>query len=155
VEENKVLLRHFIEELNKGEAAAVTEVEDTFSADFVQHNAYGEEVRGRDNYKWRVADLCSAFPDAHFVLDNIITEGDEVASRWTMTGTQTGGLHHVVELSATSKRVRIVWITIHRIKDGKFVEAWERFDTLGVMRQLGFDIAPFEANKNQRGGENR
>lgn len=142
VEENKALLRHFVGELSKGEAAAIAVVDETCSADFVQHNAYGEDVRGREHYKRRVADLCRAFPDLHFAIDDIVAEGDKVASRWTMTGTQVGELHHVVDLSATSKKVTVQWITIDRIEGGRFVEAWERFDTLGVMKQLGFELTP-------------
>jgi predicted ester cyclase len=141
VEENKALLHRLIGELNKGEAAAMAVIEETFSPDFVQHNAYGEEV-GLENYKRHVADLCTAAPDLHFVIDDILAEGDKVASRLTMTGTQTGDLHHVVDLSATNRRLTAQYVTIDRIKDGKFVEAWERFDTLDMMRQLGFEFAP-------------
>jgi len=140
--ENKALLRRLIGELNKGEAAAMPAIEETCSPAFVQHNAYGEEVEGLENYKRRVADLLRAIPDAHFAIDDILAEGDDVASRFTMTGTHTGNLQHVVDLSATGRKVTAQYVAIYRIKDGKFVEGWERFDTLGVMRQLGFDITP-------------
>lgn len=140
--ENKALLRRLIGELNKGEAAAMAVVEETCSADFVQHNAYGEEVEGLENYKRRVSDLLRAVPDAHFAIDDILAEGDEVASRFTMTGTHTGNLQHVVDLSATGRKVTAQYVTIYRIKDGKFVEGWERFDTLSVMQQLGLVLKP-------------
>ena len=63
IEGNKTLLRRFIAGLNKGEAAAIAVVDETCSQDFVQHNAYGEEVRGLKNYRRRVVDLCRAFLD--------------------------------------------------------------------------------------------
>jgi predicted ester cyclase len=146
VEENRALLRRFIAELNKGEAAALAAVDEICSGDFVQHNAYGEEVRGLENYKKRVADLCRACPDLHFVVDDVVVEGDKVASRWTMTGTQMGDLHHAVDLPATGRKVTAQWIAIDRIEDGKFVESWEKFDTLGMMRQLGFELTPAKAS---------
>ncbi len=152
---SKTLLRHFIEGLNSGEAAAAAAIDEIFSPDFVQHNAYGEEVRGIENYKKRVADLCRAALDLHFAIDDVVAEEDRVASRWTMTGTQTGGLHHAIDITATGRRVVAQWVAIHRIEGGKFVEAWERFDTLGLMKQLGFEVTLGKPVIDQQGGENR
>ena len=47
------------------------------------------------------------------------------------------GQHIASGASPTDKKVTISAITIDRIANGKFVEEWERYDTLGLMQQLG------------------
>jgi predicted ester cyclase len=37
----------------------------------------------------------------------------------------------------TGKQVTVSGITISRLKDGKIVEEWSNWDTLGMLRQLG------------------
>ena len=74
------------------------------------------------------------FPDVHLSIDDMIAEGDKVVTRWTMEGTHTGehkGVH------PTNKKVKVWGISIDRIVGGKFVETWERYDTLSFQQQIG------------------
>jgi predicted ester cyclase len=119
-EENKALWRRFVEELNKGRVLG-----DLFATDFVLHGSSGEEERGR--VKEFFSNVFNAFPDIHFTIDDMIAEGDKVATRWTMTGTH----------KATNKTVTTWGIGIVRVVGGKIVERWLRSDTLGVHQQLG------------------
>ena len=40
-------------------------------------------------------------------------------------------------MAATGKQSTVTGITIDRIVDGRFVESWTNWDTLGLMQQLG------------------
>jgi len=129
-EEIKTLVRRWIEGANKGKAAAMAVIDELFSPDFVFHSGTGEDIRGLENFKKQLSESFSAFPDFHFTIDDMVAEGDKVAMRWTMTGTHTG-------INPTNKKWTMWTITIDRIAGGKFVEEWERYDTLGLMQQLG------------------
>ena len=61
-------------------------------------------------------------------------EGNMVATRWTGRGTHTGEL---MGIPPTGKQVTVVGITISRVEDGKVVEEWTNWDTLGMLQQLG------------------
>jgi predicted ester cyclase len=45
-------------------------------------------------------------------------------------------------IAPTDNQVRIAGITIHRIEDGRIVEEWENWDTLGMMQQIGAVPSP-------------
>lgn len=65
------------------------------------------------------------FADLRFVVEDQVTEGNRVASRWTLHGTHRG------------RHVRLTGITISRVENGKIVEDWGATDTIAVVRQLG------------------
>jgi predicted ester cyclase len=66
------------------------------------------------------------FADLRFVVEDQVTEGNRVASRWTLHGTHRG------------RRVRLTGITISRVENAKIVEDWGATDTIALVRQLGF-----------------
>lgn len=135
--EIKALTRRFFEEMNKGEAAAMAVTEKSVATNFVFHGATGEDIRGLKDFKQHLSLLYSGFPDGHFTIDDIVVEGDKVTTRWTLTGTHKG---EFMGIPPTNKKVKMWAITIDRVAGGKFVEEWERADTLGFMQQLG--VAP-------------
>jgi predicted ester cyclase len=65
------------------------------------------------------------FDDLSFDVVDQIVEGDRVASRFVLTGTNRG------------RHVRLWGITISRLRDGRIVEDWSAFDSLELLRQLG------------------
>jgi steroid delta-isomerase-like uncharacterized protein len=131
-EEIKEFYRRAVEEIwHKGNLTVVDELVPT---DFVIHRATGEHIHGPEDFKQFVSATRSAFPDVHFTIDDILVEGDKVAVRWTMTATHKGELRGI---PPTGKKVTIWGISMYRIVGGKFVEIWERYDTLGLMQQLG------------------
>jgi predicted ester cyclase len=79
----------------------------------------------------------SAFPDLHFTVSDMVVEGDKVAIRYKWTGTYKGELKGIL---LTNNKVTIWEIEIDRIAAGKFAEIWARYDTLGLMQQLGKKI---------------
>lgn len=76
----------------------------------------------------------TAFPDLRAIVEDMVTEGDMVVTRWVMHGTHEGPIH---DIPATGKRVTIKGVTIKRITSGKVVEEWSLIDMLGLMQQVG------------------
>lgn len=134
VEEIKALARRWFEEWNKGKAAFMAVVDELHAIDIVLHGGGGEEIRGLKNFKQECDDLFGVFPDLHFTVDDMFVEGDKVAIRYTWTGTHKGEFKGI---PPTNKKVTVWEIEIDRIADGKFAEIWTRYDTLGLMQQLG------------------
>ena len=134
VEEIKALERRFVEEFNKGKAAAMDIIDELFATDIVEHSGTGEETHGLKDYKQSTSDVYNAFPDIHFTLHDMVVEGDKAAVRFTFSGTHKG---EFMGIPPTNKKVTMWGIYIDRIADGKFVESWVRYDTLGLMKQLG------------------
>jgi len=134
VAEMKVAAHHLFEESNKGKAACLAALDELYATDSVYHAGTGQEIHGLMNYKQSFSNLYEAFSDLHFTIDDMVVEGDKGAIRWTMTGTQKGIYRGI---PPTHKKITIWFITIDRLVDGKIVEEWERFDTLGMMQQLG------------------
>ena len=105
-------------------ARELDSVGEVYHPQFVDHvNAL--EYHGLDGARRSVALYLAMFPDLRFVVDEQISEGDRVASRWTLTGTHRG------------RHVRLWGIVISRFQDGKIVEDWAASDTLTLARQLG------------------
>jgi steroid delta-isomerase-like uncharacterized protein len=96
--------------------------------------ALPEPVRGPDGLKESARGYRAAFPDLKITVDQIVGEGDLVAVRWTARGTHQGDLFGI---SPTAKQATVTGITIDRYKDGKIVESWTNWDTLGLLQQIG------------------
>ena len=138
VEENRALIQRFVEEaFNRGNLGVV---DDIFALDYVGHTAgLPDQTLGPEGVKEFVGLYRSAFPDLHTTIEDIVTEGDKVAYRWTAVGTHQGEL---LGVPPSSNRMELTGITIERIEDGKIVETWNNFDQLGMMRQIGAMPAP-------------
>jgi steroid delta-isomerase-like uncharacterized protein len=130
----KALMRRFVEKWNKGKTAAMAVVDEFYATDFVSHGPGDEDIRGIENVKRSTSDEFSAFPDAHYTIDDMVVEGDKLAARYTMTGTHKG---EYMGAPPTNKKITIKAITIERFAGGKIVEEWGMYDTLGLMQQLG------------------
>lgn len=137
--EIKALIRRWFEECNKGEAAFMAVFDELHTADLVIHGGSGEEIRGIKEFKNYCREWLNAFSDLHFTVDDIIVEGDMAATRHAWTGTHKGELQGI---PPTNRKVTSWEIEIDRIADGKIAEIWTRYDTLGVMQQLGLASTP-------------
>lgn len=76
----------------------------------------------------------AAIPDVRHNVVELVAEGDRVAIRLRITGTQQGELMGV---PPTGKPVDFGAINILRLTDGKVAEQWLNADMLAVLRQIG------------------
>jgi steroid delta-isomerase-like uncharacterized protein len=136
-EENKTLLRRYIEEVfNKGNIAAADEV---LAPNFVHHSLPKGVPPDREGLKRFVTVLLSAFPDFHITIEDLVAEGDRVAARFTWRGTHKG---EFIGIPPTGKPVTVVEHCLHRVEGGKIAESWVELDQLGMMQQLGIVPPP-------------
>ena len=131
-EENKALVRRVVDEVQcKGNIDAIDEL---CSPEFVNHSAPPGVPSNCEGVKQVTAMFCQAFPDSYFTVEDMVAEGDKVATRKTFHGTHQG---EVMGILPTGQQVSIGPIDIVRVSDGKVVEHWSMGDNLGMMRQIG------------------
>ena len=118
VEENKAVVRRAFERLSQGDMTV-----------FDEHPGL-VEVRGTAER------LHVAMPDTTMRVELQFGEGDWVAMRLTLTGTNTGpGL--VPGLAATGKRVTCEELVLVQVQNGTIVKQHSQADVAGIMQQLG------------------
>ncbi len=77
--------------------------------------------------------LQSAFSDIRVTTHEAISDGDFVCLRWSATMRHTGD---ALGMPATHKQLHTSGISIVRVKEGRFAEAWQNWDMLGVTQQI-------------------
>ena len=81
----------------------------------------------------------TGFPCCQLQIDELIAEGDLIASRARMQGVHEGTFMGV---PATGRRIDVPIFVTYRIAGGKIVDHWMVTDTLLLMQQLGLVPAP-------------
>jgi predicted ester cyclase len=120
--DNKAIARRYFDDiLNKGSAAAIDAI---VAPDVVFRNPPAV-VKGIADFRSLVASLRKAFPDLHFTLEDELAEGNKVATRWIMRGTQG------------TRKVDVSGMDIFLIENGKIREVWVNMDTLTQAQQMG------------------
>ena len=127
-EDNTATVRACFENASQGNFDALDEL---VAPDYVLHP---EEVRGADGLKEMVEGYRNALSGLRVTIDQQFTEGDYVATRFTVRGTHDGDL---MGAPATGRDVAFTGITISRCEEGRIVEEWEITDTVGLLRQIG------------------
>jgi len=112
---------YFEHVLNCGDMSVADQI---FSPDIQFHYPLGE-LSGSEAVKSYVGAVRTAFPDIHFNVTDLISEGDRVASRWSLVGSQTGEFKGK---APTNKKVSVPGITIMRFAGGMIEEMWIAFD---------------------------
>ena len=92
-------------------------------------------VTGLETYKQSMAVFHAAFPDLHFIVEDVVAQGDQVLARWMMTGTQRGDLQGH---PASGKSMQVAGMSLFRLANGKIQEIWVSQDRLGMQQQLGW-----------------
>ncbi len=132
-EENKQLVRRWLEEVwnQKSESA----IDRMFHPEGRSHGVPTPDgvLTGREQFKELHRTFLGAFPDMHFVLNDVIAEGDRVAVRWTNTSTHLGDQ---LGFPATGGRVTLEGSSFLLIKDGKILEGWNQMELQGMMHSL-------------------
>ena len=76
----------------------------------------------------------AAFPDIHHTIEDVVATDDQVAVRFTLTGTHQGPFNGI---PATGNAIRVSAIAILRVTDGSVRRLDAVFDQIGMLRQLG------------------
>jgi predicted ester cyclase len=100
----------------------------------VEQTGVGKPFKGPAGAKESIGRLREAFPDITFTVEEMIAEGDLVATRWTATGTNDG---EFMGHEPTGRQGTIDGMTIQRFENGRIVEGWTQQDALGLLRLIG------------------
>jgi steroid delta-isomerase-like uncharacterized protein len=131
-EENKAVLRRWIEAYNERDLEAEADV---LAPDYVAHvPAAPGPLEGLEAWRRFSGSFAEAFPDLRLTVEDIMAEGDMVAARVAFRGTHRGEFQGI---PPTDKEVAFTAIEVNRVRDGKVEEHWVELDLLGLMQQLG------------------
>jgi steroid delta-isomerase-like uncharacterized protein len=137
---SKEAARRLLEEPWRGNLGVIDEL---VAEEYVGHDpAEPEPILGPGGVRAAAEKYIAAFAGGMVEVDDQIAEGDRVTSRWTARGTHTGELEGI---AATGKDVTVSGLTISRFADGRIVEEWTEWDTLGLLVQLGAVSEPAHA----------
>ena len=130
-EENKNIVRRYQNIYNSNNLDALDEV---VSKDLLTPKIMPGIPTGIEGAKAAHRIMLAGFPDYQTVIDDLFAEGDKVAARITMSGTNTGSF---MGIPPTGKHVSFTGMYIARIADGKIVEHWGEEDGVSLLQQLG------------------
>jgi predicted ester cyclase len=132
--DNKTLVTRLFEEgWNRGSTKVCDEI---VADEFRNHDPQNPQVpNGPAGAKQLITTYRTAFPDLRLTIDHQMVDGDYVCTRWTAVGTHKGNL---MGMNPTGNRATVIGCSIDRCKNGKIVETWSTWDTLGLWQQLGF-----------------
>ncbi len=133
-EANIALMKRWFDEVwNQRRTATITEL---FAPNGVSHGAAedGSDLNGPGAFLPLFERIVGAFPDMRLTVDDAIAQDDKVLIRWSAVVTHTGDN---LGMPATNKRVTFSGMTLAKIANGKIIEAWDHWDKLGMLQQLG------------------
>ncbi len=94
---------------------------------FIELDPLPGQQQGREGLKAVLVQFRSAFPDIHWVIDEMVSEGEKVVTRFTWTGTHRDTF---LGIPATGKRVEVKGVVIDRLEPAKWPTAassWTRW----------------------------
>lgn len=129
---NASIVRNFVEEvLNDGKIDAAGKY---FWEDMVEQVPLPGQGPGLAGLKDVLRGMRAAFPDMHWSIEEQISDGDRVMTRFEWTGTHRG---EFLGVPATGRPVKVWGMVIDRLVDEKIKDTRILMDTLGLMMQLG------------------
>jgi steroid delta-isomerase-like uncharacterized protein len=135
MEANRELLERYVELYNAGDLDACMEL---YAGEAVQRMHDGV-FEGLAAIHARLARDLDAFPDAKYVVESFVEDGDTFADEWTFTGTNTGPLRlpDGTEVRATGRPVEIRGMELVELRGGKIVVDNLYYDFMATVAQLG------------------
>src|SRR4051812_46370275 len=132
----------YLAALNSHDVAAIA---DLVTDDVVWEDpALAEPARGPAAVQDFMRDACVAFPDLRFDESDdphLSVDGDEVAWRWRMRGTNTGRIDPP-GFAATGRAIALDGVDLWRMREGRIARARAFYDFNALAVQLGLAPAP-------------
>jgi steroid delta-isomerase-like uncharacterized protein len=130
--DNAAVVRRFIEEvLNGGDIDGAGRF---VWEDVVEQEPFPGQGPGLPGLQDVLRGMRAAFPDIHWSVEEQLTDGDRVLTRFVWAGTHRGPF---LGVPATGRRVSVWGMVIDRLVDGRIKETRILMDALGLMAQLG------------------
>jgi serine phosphatase RsbU (regulator of sigma subunit)/predicted ester cyclase len=118
-EENKALVRRFMEARAKADLNAIEEM---MAPEFISHGLLPGQQPGREGLKRSIAEIAATFSNRRRFIEDQVAEGDKVVTRYTLRATHDR--KEIMGVAPTGREVTYKAIVIHRISRGKIAEEW-------------------------------
>lgn len=136
-EENEAIVRRWTDDvINRGDLSALDEIA---APDIVHHAGTFPDGVGVDAVKHVFEALQAGFTDVTQTIEQVISDGDMVVTRWSSEGTHSGEFQGH---PATGKQITWTGINIFRIECGLIAEEWSEVDGLGRLTQMESNATP-------------
>ena len=116
-EENKALVRRFMEARAKADLNAIEEM---MAPNFISHGFIPGQQPGREDLKRWIAEIAATFSNRRRFIEDQVAEGDKVVTRYTLRATHDR--RELKGVAPTGREVSYKAIVIHRIEGGKIAE---------------------------------
>ena len=133
-EENKAISRRYYELLDASKGDMLSFADELLEPGMLSHVPGSPTPNDLAAQTGMGGGFWGAFPDLRHSIDEMVAEGDKVAVRLTLSGTQTG---EFMGIPASGKEMVLTAQSILRIADGKVAEQWLEFDSGSMMQQIG------------------
>jgi predicted ester cyclase len=131
-EENKLLIRRYIEEVvNTGNVDRTAEF---ISTDYVEVHDGTRHAMGIEGAKAHVLGVRQTYPDLHLTVERQIAEGEWVATCIVARGTHLGTW---LGIKPTREAVAFTGVNVERVVDGRIVEHGGAANMLGPLLDIG------------------
>ena len=131
IDQNKVIMQRMIDEIwNKGNLVVADEL---FSPEHTSPSA-PTLPQGPESVKMLARMFREAMPDYHIYIDMMVSDENQVAGRFTQSGTHSGA--ELMGMAPSGRKATWTEIGVLRIQDGKIVESWYEVDMLSMINQL-------------------
>jgi predicted ester cyclase len=117
-EDNKALVRRFLEQLVRGNLYIIDEL---LSPDFVDRSLMPGQGPTREDFKRSVAEILEGWTTTAFAIEEQVAEGDTVVTRVSESGVQRGELAGLAR-AGLEDTTKIIYM--HHISGGKIAEEW-------------------------------
>ena len=121
--------RWFQEVWNDRRDEAITEL---MAPDAVGHME-GGDAHGPEGFRNIRAMFLQALPDLHITVENVLSDGNQVAVRWRARGTHAGEL---MGIPATGQKVDFCGTSWINVRDGQLAEGWDTWNLGGLVETL-------------------
>jgi predicted ester cyclase len=138
-ENNKALVRRFLEELAKGNLDVIDEL---LVPDFVDRSLLPGQGPTREDFKRLNQEFLDAFSTTGYTIEEQIAEGDTVVTKYRHSGVNRGEIPGLPPPSREQETIE--GINIHRISGGKITEEWSTLDVRPVWDNLAKEISERE-----------
>jgi predicted ester cyclase len=133
--DNKNIIRRYIEEIeNTGDVSKIREFITEEYVEIHDGKRYHIGIEGAVDH---ILGVRKVFPDLKLTIENQISEGDWVATVYSVTGTFS---NEWFEMQPTGKPITFTGVNVDRVKDGKIIEHGGAANLLDPLLKAGVII---------------
>ena len=133
--ENVAAIESAVAQMNAGNVDGYLEL----YADNLTVHGYPPGVEGKAGVTEFYRSFRNAFSDFELTVEDVLTDGDKVAGRYTIRGTHSGELMGV---PGSGNKVEVDGQSFFRFENGRVVERWQAMDAVPLLIQIGAMPAP-------------